>query len=210
MTTRKREDEGTAQEASLEKKTKLADGQELLSGTVTTFHSTRGFGFITPDTAGLQDVFVHQSSIVGVDDGYRFLTVGQKVAYVSEYDEEKKKWKATKVYGPGGAALKTKADPRAKKAAPAKGGKGAKGAKGRKGAEEEAETPAVEPAELLARVTTQLEYYLSDKNLTRDQWMRNMINASGKGAVSVDDLLKCNKLKAHTQGRPGVRGYGRV
>jgi len=175
-----------------ERPAKKAKTDELLPGTVTTFHATRGFGFITPDN-GQSDVFVHQSAIFANDDGYRYLTVGQKVMYVAEMNEGK--FKATKVTGPDGVALKTKADPRAKKA----------GKDGKKGGKTEKKTEAVEAKqepdspELRAKILYQIEYYLGDKNLERDMWMRKLILASGpKSAVSLEDLLKCNKLKALT------------
>jgi cold shock CspA family protein len=186
MPTRVREADSAAAPAA--KKAKVNGDEPLKNGTVNTFHATRGFGFITPDEEGQPDVFVHQSSIVSVDDGYRYLSVGQKVSYVAEFDDEKKKWKALKVYGPGGAKLQTKQDPRQK------------GKKG-KGKAAEVECPAavgMDEKELLQAVQTQVEYYLSDKNLTRDKWMREKLTASGKGAVTVTDLLRCNKLKALT------------
>ena len=115
-----------------------------------------------------------------LDDGYRRLNVGQKVEYAAVLDEAKNKWKATRVTGPKGAPLATIADPRAK-------GKG----KRMVAVVEE----VVDTKELEAKVVTQVEYYLGDKNLKRDQWMRNLIEQSGKGAVKLTDLLKCKKLK---------------
>jgi cold shock protein len=51
------------------------------TGTVKWFSDEKGFGFITPDD-GSQDLFVHQSAILG--DGYRSLEEGAKVTYNAE------------------------------------------------------------------------------------------------------------------------------
>jgi cold shock protein len=51
------------------------------TGTVKWFSDQKGFGFITPDE-GTNDLFVHQSGIVG--DGYKSLREGAKVSYDSE------------------------------------------------------------------------------------------------------------------------------
>jgi cold shock protein len=51
------------------------------TGTVKWFSDEKGFGFITPDD-GSQDLFVHQSAIVG--DGFRSLQEGAKVTYNAE------------------------------------------------------------------------------------------------------------------------------
>lgn len=53
----------------------------MADGTVKWFNATKGFGFITPDD-GSADVFAHFSAIEG--SGYRELTEGQKVSFVSE------------------------------------------------------------------------------------------------------------------------------
>lgn len=50
-------------------------------GTVKWFNSTKGYGFITPETGG-KDVFVHHSAIDGT--GYRELSEGQRVEFESE------------------------------------------------------------------------------------------------------------------------------
>ena len=55
------------------------------TGTVKWFSNEKGFGFITPDD-GSQDLFVHQSAIVG--EGYRSLTEGAKVSYESEVGDK--------------------------------------------------------------------------------------------------------------------------
>jgi cold shock CspA family protein len=182
MTTRARPDSEQVA-APVAKKARTDEDEKLLIGTVTTFHSTRGYGFVTPDTTGLPDVFAHQSVIVPEDDGYRYLRVGQKVGYVAVQDPTTQKWKATKITTPTGAPLPTRVDPKAK---------------GKKGAEKAATTPALSGEDLHAAVVKQVEYYLSDKNLSRDRWMREQIEATGKQAITVANLLKCNKLKALT------------
>jgi len=68
-----------------------------MSGIVKWFNPTKGFGFITPDNAGL-DVFVHQSEIQL--PGFRSLAQGEPVEY-QLYDGQKGP-KALKVTGPQG------------------------------------------------------------------------------------------------------------
>ena len=48
------------------------------TGTVKFFNSTKGFGFITPDSGG-SDVFVHISAVERA--GMRSLVEGQKVSF---------------------------------------------------------------------------------------------------------------------------------
>ncbi|MCX7303868.1 MAG: cold-shock protein [Hyphomicrobiales bacterium] len=48
------------------------------TGTVKFFNSTKGFGFITPDTGGT-DVFVHISAVERA--GMRTIVEGQKLSY---------------------------------------------------------------------------------------------------------------------------------
>lgn len=50
----------------------------MITGTVKFFNSTKGFGFITPDTGG-KDAFVHISAVER--SGMTTLTEGQKVSY---------------------------------------------------------------------------------------------------------------------------------
>ena len=53
----------------------------MANGTVKWFNSTKGFGFIEPDT-GSKDVFVHISAVEG--SGLQGLTDGQKLTYEIE------------------------------------------------------------------------------------------------------------------------------
>ena len=48
-----------------------------MKGTVKWFNSTKGYGFISPETG--EDVFVHFSAIQG--DGYKSLEEGQEVEF---------------------------------------------------------------------------------------------------------------------------------
>ncbi len=50
----------------------------MINGTVKFYNSTKGFGFITPDTGG-KDAFVHVSAIER--SGLSNLADGQKVSY---------------------------------------------------------------------------------------------------------------------------------
>jgi CspA family cold shock protein len=51
---------------------------QVAKGTVKWFNSTKGFGFIQPDTGG-KDVFVHISAVEKA--GLRGLNEGQKIEY---------------------------------------------------------------------------------------------------------------------------------
>lgn len=50
----------------------------MTTGTVKFFNSTKGFGFITPDTGGA-DVFVHISAVERA--GMRTIAEGQKISF---------------------------------------------------------------------------------------------------------------------------------
>jgi CspA family cold shock protein len=57
----------------------------MQQGTVKWFNSTKGFGFIAPDSGG-EDLFVHFSAIAG--DGYRELEEGQSVSFESSQGQK--------------------------------------------------------------------------------------------------------------------------
>ena len=55
------------------------------TGTVKWFNDDKGFGFITPDSAG-KDLFVHHSGVAG--SGFKSLTEGAKVSYDAEASDK--------------------------------------------------------------------------------------------------------------------------
>ncbi|MEI6986377.1 MAG: cold-shock protein [Rhodospirillaceae bacterium] len=57
-------------------------------GTVKWFNTTKGFGFIQPDTGGA-DVFVHVSAVERA--GLRGLVEGQKISYDEQRDPKRGK-----------------------------------------------------------------------------------------------------------------------
>ncbi len=57
----------------------------MITGTVKFYNSTKGFGFITPDTGG-KDAFVHVSAIERA--GMSGLADGQKVSYDLEQSRD--------------------------------------------------------------------------------------------------------------------------
>jgi CspA family cold shock protein len=54
----------------------------MATGTVKWFSDEKGFGFITPEEDGSEDLFVHKSAING--GGFRSLAEGAKVSYEAE------------------------------------------------------------------------------------------------------------------------------
>ena len=58
----------------------------MATGTVKWFSDAKGFGFITPDESGGNDVFVHHSAIQG--SGYKSLAEGAKVSYEVEQGDK--------------------------------------------------------------------------------------------------------------------------
>ena len=63
----------------------------MATGTVKWFNSTKGFGFIQPESGG-PDVFVHISAVERA--GLRGLNEGQKVSYELEQDKRSGKMAA--------------------------------------------------------------------------------------------------------------------
>jgi CspA family cold shock protein len=57
-------------------------------GTVKWFNTSKGYGFITPDSGG-QDVFVHVSAVERA--GLRGLMEGQKISYEEQRDPKRGK-----------------------------------------------------------------------------------------------------------------------
>jgi cold shock protein len=51
----------------------------MARGTVKWFSEEKGYGFIKPDEAGEEDIFVHYTGIKG--EGFRSLKEGEKVSY---------------------------------------------------------------------------------------------------------------------------------
>eukprot|EP00656_Telonema_subtile_P032995 TRINITY_DN3635_c0_g1_i1.p2 TRINITY_DN3635_c0_g1~~TRINITY_DN3635_c0_g1_i1.p2 ORF type:complete len:186 (-),score=79.40 TRINITY_DN3635_c0_g1_i1:61-618(-) len=60
-------------------------------------------------------------------------------------------------------------------------------------------TARVTMAEQSAAILKQVEYYFSDANLKRDQFFQKEIAKDAQGFISMDMLLRCNKLKQLTQ-----------
>ncbi|CAA7035732.1 unnamed protein product [Microthlaspi erraticum] len=75
-----------------------------LTGKVSWFNDSKGYGFITPDNNG-EDIFVHQVSILS--EGFRSLTTGDAVEFEIKTGNDGK-FKADEVTAPGGAPLKKK------------------------------------------------------------------------------------------------------
>lgn len=48
-----------------------------------------------------------------------------------------------------------------------------------------------------AKIKTQIEYYLSDKNLTKDKFFREQIQTSKDGYIAISHFLNCNNVKAN-------------
>ncbi len=64
----------------------------MATGTVKWFNSTKGYGFITPDSGGA-DIFVHISAVQAA--GMQSLNDGQKLSF--ELQEDKAKGKTSAV-----------------------------------------------------------------------------------------------------------------
>ena len=46
-----------------------------------------------------------------------------------------------------------------------------------------------------SEIKKQVEYYLSDANLSKDEFFRSQIAANKNGYLNFDSILKCNKVK---------------
>lgn len=46
-----------------------------------------------------------------------------------------------------------------------------------------------------ATIKTQIEYYLSDKNLAKDKFFREQIQTSKDGFIAISHFLNCNNVK---------------
>jgi CspA family cold shock protein len=66
-------------------------GENMATGTVKWFNSTKGFGFIQPDNGG-NDVFVHISAVERA--GLSGLNDGQKISFEEERDPKRGKTSA--------------------------------------------------------------------------------------------------------------------
>ena len=55
---------------------------------------------------------------------------------------------------------------------------------------------SAEQEELTPKLRKQIEYYLSDANLVRDNFFRDQISTDKEGWVSIGHFLNCNKVKA--------------
>jgi CspA family cold shock protein len=84
--------EGTF-EVPLQERKPRNGGTCMARGTVKWFSDRKGYGFITPDEEGGEDLFVHHSSIEM--EGFRSLQEGQAVEY--EPAQGRKGPEATKV-----------------------------------------------------------------------------------------------------------------
>ncbi len=48
-----------------------------------------------------------------------------------------------------------------------------------------------------AKIQTQIEYYLSDKNLAKDKFFRDQIQTSKDGYIALSHFLNCNNVKTN-------------
>lgn len=46
-----------------------------------------------------------------------------------------------------------------------------------------------------AEIQKQVEYYLGDLNLAKDDFFRELIEANSDGYIDISVILKCNKVK---------------
>mmetsp|Transcript_27407 Transcript_27407/g.43950 ORF Transcript_27407/g.43950 Transcript_27407/m.43950 type:complete len:175 (-) Transcript_27407:106-630(-) len=101
---------------------------ERITGTVKFFNAEKGYGFVTSQEGDKsEDYFVHFSGISG--DGFKSLGDGEEVEFTKEYNEQKGKWQATNITGPGGQPVQGSSRP---KGGGKDGGKGKGDGKGGK------------------------------------------------------------------------------
>jgi hypothetical protein len=53
----------------------------------------------------------------------------------------------------------------------------------------------VSTSEQISKVKTQMEYYLSDLNLSKDKFFRDQIQTNKEGWVNIGHFLNCNNIK---------------
>merc|ERR1712166_927766 len=63
----------------------------------------------------------------------------------------------------------------------------------------ETEKMAAAEQDLDAKIVKQVEYYFSDANLKRDHFFQKEILKDPEGYISMEVLLRCNKLKQLTE-----------
>jgi hypothetical protein len=54
---------------------------------------------------------------------------------------------------------------------------------------------AITAMESHQKILTQIEYYLSDKNLVKDKFFREQIQTSKDGYIDISHFLNCNNVK---------------
>ena len=87
--------EDVSKDANVDTQAKAATAEtgKRYDGKVSWFNSQKGFGFILPDDLSLtmdekNDIFVHHSEIQDPDAGFRKLTVGERVQFEVERDNQ--------------------------------------------------------------------------------------------------------------------------
>ena len=72
------------------------------NGTIERWIEERGFGFITPEDGGWDDLFCHTRSLADEVDRGRSLKVGDRVSYNPSWNARRNMWEASnvKIIGP--------------------------------------------------------------------------------------------------------------